>query len=184
MVAYIRNVKGRTDLVVLDQEVGCLSVNGRVSAVAVTSHCSYFCSQLPGDVLRTHVRVAIEVKPQSVFKSSSSGCMREAVIQLIGLNANNPYRFGTTLHSILPPSPFLTFGWCVRSPAVILTNLLETHRVIFINHESDDPLQYSLKERCFKNFNHALHFAMEMGIFGKGHTLQFARPPTPISEEW
>jgi len=134
-VTYIRRVKGRTDLVVLD-------------------------SAVPGDIMINHVHVAIEVKTQTAMASSTSGCLREAVVQVIGLNANNN----------------------IRSPAVLLTNLLKIHKVVYLKQASVSPLKYELRVRRCVSFNAALHFALTMGKEFDSTSEQFARPMTPIDE--
>ena len=88
---------------------------------------------------------------------------------------------GVLLSQLIPVADsLLDLG---RSPAVILTNLLETHQVLFLELESTDPLKFKFLGRKFTNFNQALGFALTMGQEGKGYTIQFARPPTPIQEE-
>jgi hypothetical protein len=134
-VTYIRRIKGRTDLVVLD-------------------------SAVPGDIMINHVHVAIEVKTQSAMTSSTSGCLREAVVQLIGLNADNN----------------------IRSPAVLLTNLLKTHKVVYLVKVTESPLKYELRLRNCLSFNAALNFALTMGKEFESISEQFARPMTPIDE--
>ena len=88
---------------------------------------------------RATTRYCIEVKTVEGMKDSKL-CFREAFLQLIGLNAYNPY----------------------KSPAVILTNLVNLHYVLYLTLESNvvgDPLKYKLNIHHFSAFAHALWFA-------------------------
>ena len=88
---------------------------------------------------RTMTRYCIEVKTVEGMGDKNK-CLREAFLQLIGLNAYNPY----------------------KSPAVILTNLVKLHYVLYLTLESNEdgvPLKYKLNIHLFSAFAHALWFA-------------------------
>ena len=92
--------------------------------------------KLPG---RTTTRYCIEVKTMEGMKNKDM-CLREAFLQLIGLNAYNDN----------------------KSPAVILTNLNKVHFVLYLALESNIDgvlLQYNLIIHKFSEFAHALWFA-------------------------
>lgn len=57
----------------------------------------------------THVKFVVEIKTVNGYRQSQSGCIREAQLQLIGLNA-----FNTN-----------------NSPPVVLSNLAKTHQVLW-----------------------------------------------------
>ena len=91
---------------------------------------------------RTTTRYCIEVKTKSALSTVAgvNGCLREAFLQLIGLNACNPY----------------------KSPAVILTDLVDSHHVLYLTRQSNTrsvPCQYNLSIHKFSKFSHALWFA-------------------------
>ena len=104
------------------------------------------------------MKFAIEIKTADGMRSSKSGCQRESLVQLIGLNASNER----------------------NSPPVILTNLVGVHTVFFLELMSakTSPLKYCVREQKCKSFPSAVHFAMkkcqEASVTG-----DFSRPPTP-----
>jgi hypothetical protein len=136
-VRYIRTIRGRTDLVVLDQEVS-------------------------GIIGASDVRLAVEVKTQEAMDKSTDECEREAIIQLIGINANNAY----------------------RNPPVLLTNLLRTHKVYHLERVSENPLRFEVWRYSFHSLDAAVLFAVDnFGGYGVTSSIDFARPATPILEE-
>lgn len=109
---YLRHrVKGRTDIVALNRDR-----NG-------------------GNIPRNMIKFAIEIKTVAGYQQSKTGCMSEAQLQLIGLNA-----FNTNC-----------------SPPVVLTNLARTHEVVYL--AVDEEGQYTIKVRKCDSFAAAVHFA-------------------------
>lgn len=113
-VYHRHQVEGRTDLVILTH------------------------SRQGGEILRGMVRLAIEIKTVNYLKQSVDGCMLEAQLQLIGLNA-----FNTS-----------------NSPPVVLTNLAKTHCVLYLAYK-DDGWGYVIKKKKCHSFPAAVHFAMK-----------------------
>ncbi|KAL3904566.1 MAG: hypothetical protein SGILL_010016 [Bacillariaceae sp.] len=130
-VFHCHRVQGRTDLVVLRQER-----NG-------------------GDITRQMVQFAIEIKTVEGLNQSQDGCLLEAQLQLIGLNAFN------------------VFG----SPPVVLTNLARTHQVLYLDYK-EDGWTYVIKRQNCKTFPAAVHFAIQKGS-ETGVSTNFSRPMTP-----
>mmetsp|Transcript_27119 Transcript_27119/g.38418 ORF Transcript_27119/g.38418 Transcript_27119/m.38418 type:complete len:384 (+) Transcript_27119:37-1188(+) len=124
-------VKGRSDLVILDK------------------------NRQGGEVLRSMVLVAIEIKTPSAYKQSKDGSMIEAQLQLIGLNAFN------TDHS----------------PPVVLSNLAQTHFVIYLAY-GDDGWSYVIKKQKCATFPAAIHFALQKSLEAS-ISAHFSRPMTP-----
>ena len=116
---FIFDLRGRSDVVVWDARHG-----------------------IPG---RTTTRYCIEVKTAEEMRRDINECLREAFLQLIGLNAYNPS----------------------ESPAVVLTDLTKLHYVLFLTKESNMggyPLKYNLNIYLFSEFARALWFAeMHLG---------------------
>ena len=111
--SFLLHLRGRSDVVVWDVQY-----------------------DIPG---RTTTRYCIEVKTVEGMKNKKE-CLREAFLQLIGLNAYNDY----------------------KSPAVVLTNLAKLHYVLYLTLESNEdgvPLKYNLNIHHFSAFAHALWFA-------------------------
>ena len=109
---HIFNLSGRSDLVVLKAD---------------------------SPMTRTTVSYCIEVKTVDGMANENE-CLREAFLQLVGLNAYNPY----------------------TSPAVILTNLNRKHYILYLDIESrthGDVLQYQLIIHSMQSFADALWFA-------------------------
>ena len=107
------------------------------------------------------MKFAIEIKTVDGMRLSKSGCQREAMIQLIGLNASNER----------------------NSPPVVLTNLVGIHSVLFLELTSEPtkPVKYRVCEQKCMTFAAAVHFAMtkcdEASVTG-----DFSRPPSPVLE--
>ena len=134
-VYHCHRVQGRTDLVVLRQDR-----NG-------------------GEITRQMVKCAIEIKTVAGYNKSRDGCLFEAQLQLIGLNAFN------------------VFG----SPPVVLTNLAKTHQVLYLDYKEDGWTHVIKAKKC-NTFAASIHFAMqkaaEMGV-----SADFSRPMTPEVDE-
>jgi hypothetical protein len=109
-------IRGRTDLVVLDDHV----------------------------YGKSHVKFAIEVKPDDAmtFHADENQALREAFLQLIGLNVNN----------------------CYKSPAVILTNLNSKHYVLYLTlrGDPDTSLAYNLNIHKSSKLNEIIDFSNEL----------------------
>ena len=104
------------------------------------------------------VEFAVEIKPKYDFdeKDFSDSAFREAALQVIGLNAGNDR--------------------C--SPAVILTNLVGRHYVLFIERCSE--LNYTLEVESYTTLSHACQRASFVGL-RRCVTADFGRAPTPGS---
>lgn len=102
---------------------------------------------------RMNTIIAIEVKPVGFNEEVS---LREAFLQLIGLNVANP----------------------VRSPPVILTNLAGIHYVLKLQIVDGERLQYDLLLKKFSSFNQALQFSYSFKEEGS-ITKHFGAAPTP-----
>jgi hypothetical protein len=96
----------------------------------------------PGEkqLLRHMVDFVIEVKTVQGYSQSKTGCIHEAQVQLIGLNAAN--------HE--------------RSPPVVLTNLAETHFVLHLDLQTHAPLKYVIYQQKCKSFPQAVHLAKKL----------------------
>jgi hypothetical protein len=128
-------VKGRTDVVVLSEDAG----NGPIG--------------------RWMVKFAVEVKTVEGMRKSKSGSRSESLVQLIGLNADNP----------------------VRSPPVLLTNLASTHSVFYLNLVQPSPVRYVIREQPCDSFASAVHFALS--ICDRRISTDFSRPATPDRDD-
>ena len=134
-IVFLRHrVQGRTDIVVLNRD------------------------HQGGYILRNMIKFVIEIKTVAGYKQSTTGCMREAQLQLIGLNA-----FNTNC-----------------SPPVVLSNLARTHQVVYLT--VDDDWKYSIKIEECSSFAAAIHFATQIGE-RDCISHHFARPTTPDSSE-
>ena len=111
-----------------------------------------------GHILRNMVKFAIEVKTVVDFSRSTSGCMREAQLQLIGLNA-----FNTN-----------------NSPPVVLTNLAERHQVVYLDR--DQECWFLIKVQHCDSFAAAVHFANSKAS-RSCISHHFSRPTTPELSE-
>jgi hypothetical protein len=129
---YLYRLSGRTDVVVIAPEETVVS--------------------------RQSVRVAIEVKPEYSLNKDES--LREAFLQLIGLNAGN----------------------AIQSPVVILTDLVKTHYVLFLDASMPPLVKYSLKILKFSQINFALSEASKLSV-RPCFTQHFGAPPTPQASE-
>lgn len=106
---------------------------------------------------KSHVLVAIEVKTVAGLNNDGA-CFREAVIQLIGLNASNTS----------------------TSPIVILTNLVMKHYVFYLSMGENPEVQLSFKlhiQKC-ESFSVALSVAMVLSR-REPFSMHFGRMPTP-----
>jgi hypothetical protein len=131
MLKYI--VRGRTDLVVL------FDAKWRVG--------------------KRNNRYFIEIKTKKGFKLEP--CLREAVVQLIGGNAANPF----------------------HSPPVLLTDLFSNHYVLFITMVGDPKVELKFELNVFKmdTFGSAIAFVEEKTLTKEPITRDMARKPTPLS---
>jgi len=98
---------------------------------------------------------AIEVKPDGFNVKEA---LREAFLQLIGLNVANE----------------------IRSPCVLLTNLAQTHYVMYLVCVDPYKLRYKLELRYYKSFNQALWMAASL-TDRECVTKHFGAAPTPQS---
>jgi hypothetical protein len=124
------------------------TVTGRTDVVVLSQDSK-------GTIDRWMVKFAIEVKTVEGMKKSKTGSKTEAIVQLIGLNASNS----------------------ARSPPVILTNLAQTHSVLYLDLVREVPVQYSVMEQSCDSFAAAVHFAMDK--CEQQITDEFSRPPSP-----
>ena len=111
-----------------------------------------------GQILRHMVKFAIELKTVEGYRQSATGCMREAQLQLIGLNAFNT----------------------LSSPPVLLSNLARTHQVVYLT--KDEDWNYAIAVQNCATFAAAVHFANQKSEEG-GISQHFARPNTPQSSD-
>jgi hypothetical protein len=127
-------------------------VEGRTDIVALNR------DHQGGYILRNMVKFAVEIKTVKGYSGSSSGCLREAQLQLIGLNA-----FNTNC-----------------SPPVVLTNLAGAHKVLYL--EADQNWEYRIRLQKCNSFPAAVHFANQRG---SNHPISehFARPMTPTEAD-
>ena len=126
-------IKGRTDLAVFNE------------GAAMT------CSELLW---------AIEVKPKKKFSSPAdiNRALREGVLQLIGMNADNQY----------------------TSPSVIVTAFMRQHYILYLERD-DRPelsLRYHLRVKKTASFAAAIAFVQERSKLPCS-SANFASPPTP-----
>jgi len=103
---------------------------------------------------------AVEVKPKTKFGNNSeiNRALREGVLQLIGMNADNHY----------------------SSPAVIVTGLAKQHYVLYLElcEAPEVDLQFHLRIKQTKSLSLAVAFAQDLTKRGC-ITSRFASPPTP-----
>lgn len=126
-------VSGATDLVVLNS-----AVSGRIG--------------------RHNVKFAIEVKtPTSLSSCKDQGPLREATVQLIGLNADN----------------------LNNAPPVLLTNLSNYHVVLHLVISSENPLKFNIIAQKCCNLPSALTLALKLSTF-PALGRNFSRAPTPV----
>ena len=110
--------------------------------------------------MRNMVSFAIEIKTVKAWRKSHDGCMLEAQLQLIGLNAFN------------------TAG----SPPVVLTNLAKAHTVLFLEYKEGEQWGYVIKAQNCQTFPAAIHLAIQKA---KEHiSAEFSRPMVVLVEGW
>lgn len=112
---------------------------------------------LPSSVSATRqtTSIAIEIKPDGFNVKEA---LREAFLQLIGLNVANE----------------------IRSPCVILTNLAHTHYVLYLVCVDPIKLRFELVLKQYKAFNQALWMAVSL-TDRECVTKHFGAAPTPQS---
>jgi hypothetical protein len=140
-VTKIHTVSGCTDIVVLSRD---------------------FMGQGHTRIMDWMVTVLIEIKTVPGMKGSASNCRREAVVQLIGMNAANP----------------------THSPPVVLTNLTKQHFVLYLERLPADeyPFEFEIRERPCSSFAAAVHFALAVAA-REPITRDFSRSTTPPTSE-
>lgn len=106
-------------------------------------------------IIRQNVCVVVEVKPEG-FQVQPG--LREAFIQLIGMNVANEH----------------------RSCSVILTNLAHTHFVLYLECHNSITQHFKLVVKKYTAFNQALWMAMSLAN-RPCITKHFGAPPTPES---
>jgi len=132
---YLRHrIQGRTDLAVLRRD----------------NHGGY--------ILRNMIKFVVEIKTVYGYQQSQTGCMREAQLQVIGLNAFNTH----------------------SSPPVVLSNLAKTHKVVYLDVDSE--WRYEIKVQDCNSFAAAIHFADTLSN-RKCISQHFSRPTTPDSSD-
>eukprot|EP01038_Epipyxis_sp_PR26KG_P004909 gene4909-6872_t len=133
VVVYKGSVRGRTDIVILK-----VPDDGRTRIV---------------------VQFVIEIKTAIAMRNKFSGCLNEAVVQLLGLCGDNPH----------------------NSPSVVLTdltvNILVVH--LFCDRDGNPNFPYFIKVRRCACLNSAMHFANE--VSENCISAHFCRPRTPTS---
>ena len=131
---FIQTIKGRSDIIILSDKF----LDQRIYHKA-------------------HVRVAVEVKTIKGLKNVD-GALREAAIQLVGLNVNNTE----------------------ATPVVLLTNFTKKHFVLYLTLSSypEENLSYNLHIVQFKTFESSLEFA-EIQSLLEPISSYFGGPPTP-----
>jgi hypothetical protein len=129
---YKIEIVGRTDLIVLKNSQSLLT--------------------------RTNMLYGIEVKTATGMKHLEKS-LREAVLQLLGVNVDNQY----------------------SSPPILLTNLDKVHYVVFISARSCEELHFDLNIRKYDSIAKAL-WDFEKNICNRiCVTHYFGSPPTPPS---
>ena len=130
----------------------CHRVVGRTDIVALTQ------DRNNGEITRSMVKFAVEIKTTQGLRKSQDGCLFEAQLQLIGLNAFN----------------------AIRSPPVVLTNLVGTHHVLYLAYKQDGWGYVIRRQKC-SSFPAAIHFAQQKGSEASISD-DFSRPMTPDQE--
>lgn len=125
-------------------------ISGRTDVVVIPPGSMY--------ATRQTVSIAIEVKSVSGFKKKEA--LREAFLQLIGLNVAND----------------------INSPCVILTNLAKTHFVLYLDLVDHTKQQFNLALKHYNTFNQALWFAVTLKD-RPSVTKHFGAAPTPQSSK-
>ena len=118
-------------------------------------------STVPVRIGRHNVKFAVEIKTPSMLQASKyQGPLREAIVQLIGLNADN----------------------LNNAPPVLLTNLVNFHLILHLTMSSENPLCFDIIPQKCANIQSALNLALklsELPAIGRN----FARAPTPVFDE-
>ena len=114
------------------------------------------------EICRTNCICCVEVKRKQDMKTPSdvNKCLREAVLQLIGLNVANVY----------------------TSPSVILTDLNNSHYVLFIsiNPDPEIRLAFALNVFKFELLGECLSYLQEFLIHRSCVTHEFGSPLSPV----
>ena len=87
-----------------------------------------------GQIMKHMASFAIEMKTNKALQNSSDGCMLEAQLQLIGLNAFNT----------------------VKSPPMGLTNLARTSTVLYLEYNQGVKWRYIIKSQKCQTFPAAI----------------------------
>eukprot|EP00038_Savillea_parva_P004923 m.145081 g.145081 ORF g.145081 m.145081 type:complete len:121 (-) comp11615_c0_seq2:72-434(-) len=108
------------------------------------------------------VTVLIEIKTVDGMRGSGSACRREAMVQLIGMNAANPH----------------------HSPPVVVSNLANTHFVLYLERlpEQKYPYQFVICEAQCSSFAAAVHCALAIAARDP-ITQDFSRSNTPPTSD-
>ena len=131
----------------------CHRVVGRTDIVALTQ------DRNNGEITRSMVKFAVEIKTTEGFRKSQDGCLLEAQLQLIGLNAFN----------------------VIGSPPVVLTDLARIHEVLYLAYKNDGWGYVIRRKRC-SSFPAAIHFAQQKGSEASISD-DFSRPMTPDPDD-
>jgi len=126
-------------------------VSGRVDIVVLNK---IFDIKPDTKILLHMVHFAFEIKTHKDLSEKRDGCVREAVIQVIGLCADNQN----------------------NSPCVILTDLTQLFYVVYL-HRIDRPLTFQILVQSCSNLHSAITLALEKSE--KCISFNFGRPPTP-----
>ena len=127
----------------------CHRVQGRTDLVVLRTR------RHGGPIIRNMVEFAIEIKTVASLQQSQDGCLLEAQLQLIGLNAFNT----------------------LKSPPVVLSNLAKTHHVVYLDY-NQDGWSYVIKRKKCSTFAAAIHFARKVAK-ERSISSNFSRPMTP-----
>jgi len=127
-------------------------VQGRVDVVVLNEELPQGCS-----VLRHNVLFGIEIKTPQDMEKSTSSCVREVQMQVIGLNADNAN----------------------NSPPMVLTNLVKKHSVLYLAHKMGS-YGYEIRQLHCSSFPEAVAAARQIAN-RPCLTANFSRPSTPTS---
>lgn len=117
------------------------------------------------NLCRERVQLAFEIKTVKDMSDSIEvgggleKCLREAFLQLVGLNAYSPY----------------------LSPAVILTNVNRRHFLMYLEKVSDNPLRFKLIIKKSDSLNGLMKFFMDNLQNRESCTYDLGRAVTPVS---
>jgi hypothetical protein len=131
-------IRGKTDIVVLDRDV----------------------------LSRGDMKFAIEIKTvvNMDTDAKTNQALREAFLQLVGLNVRNDY----------------------KSPAVVLTNMNQKHYILYLDIYGDpDAFRFALKIHKSSKLNRILHLANQIGSRPSftGRLGKELTPPPTVNEE-